>query len=196
MSHCERSLVRTRPCHMNWEALLHALLTNRSTLLDVTASLLILILVLIGLPAYLIRKRPRTSRETVKLLCKLTQYPTFRVQIMGECMVNVWSRTKNKANPEIIKFEFLTNTHVVVHSARQVSMCCGGKGHTLTFQSQPRDPSESTDVQEELVGSFYNPRGYPITIQPYRSTFQHMRHTCRTFFKGLLSHGASHSCGD
>ena len=184
-----RSTLKCNTTTMNWEALLHALLTNRSTLLDVTASLLILITVLVGLPAYLVRRRPRTSAETVKLLCALKQHPSFRVQIVGECMANVWYRPKHKSKQDVIEFEFLTNTYVVVHSTRPISMCCGGKGYKLTLHAT----TKTTDEQEELVGSFYNPRGYPITIQPYRSTFQHMRHTCVTFIRGLLSQNPSPS---
>lgn len=182
---------------MNWEALLHALLTNRSTLLDVTASLLILILVLIGLPTYLIRKRPRTSAETVKLLCSLKQHPSFRIQILGGCMANIWYTTKNHKGPDKLRLEFLSNTYVVFHSTRPIPICCGGKGHILTLQAptSPTSPtpdspnsSDTTNEYEELVGSFYNPKGFPIIIQAHRSKWQHARHACTAFVERFFSH--------
>ena len=184
---------------MNWDALLHALLTNRSTLIDVTSSLIIIIVLLVVIPIYLIRRKPREGPGMIKLYNhrKVTDKTLSTNSMWIELMENdsvavVWCKpthpTDKTADP--LTLQFLTSTSVILHRfGESMATCTGGLNHVMCIDPILHPAVRNTHVRHDgtvQAAMFYSPKGYRIRFQTYRSRRQWIRQSMNRLKRWVL----------
>lgn len=181
---------------MNWDALLHALLTNRSTLIDVTSSLIIIILLIVVIPIYLIRRKPREGPCVIKLYSHKqvtdktlsTHTNSMWIELMENDSVAVVWCTDKTVDP--LTLQFLTSTSVILHRfGESMATCTGGLNHVMCIKPALHTAVRNKHVHHDgavQAAMFYSPKGYRIRFQTYRSRRQWIRQSMNRLKRWVL----------
>ena len=172
---------------------LNALLTERVFLVDTIASIVVLILTLLGLPLFLYRGctlRPRNASKSVVKLIKrsdnMNNSSKLSIVPISNTVIEVHA-TQN--NYESMTFELLdkTATVIIFSYGNNIPQCVHGKGATFSVPHDCKKVSSQTTLM-----TFYDVTGRCIRIVDQRPVYDRLWtylgkvFTLRWKFKSLL----------